>query len=660
MTLQLPRWLSELSLSLASNPQVVLTGNVRDYHVIGGDRSEFNDTVRAVQLGLEGRGIRTVFVYDPVAGLRLLQPVPDADAVRTMLNVIPHTERGPIMPVLEGKQVEPKSMKESLASLMHSVVNAGSSCALVMDYASWLVRSSDQAQSGSDGTTETPNALRRASQLCAEARPKTASGNSGTRLYNPIIWIVRRQTELPAWLLTSPGVRIVSIEEPGKDARRDYGALALCQWDKYRALADDQARDKALDHFASVTEGFTLRQANGIVNLARDRGMALADLPAAQFAYRVGVVESEWEKPALRARIGGQGGQGQDHCLAILSAEVKGQDGATRKAAEIVQRAVMGLAGAESSTTNPNRPKGVLFFAGPTGVGKTLLAKAITGLVFGRPDNYTRFDMSEYSEEHTEARLVGAPPGYVGYSAGGQLTEAVRQRPFSLLLFDEVEKAHPLILDKFLQVLDEGRLTDGSGMTVNFSETIIAFTSNLGILAQRRDEHNQLVTEERVRYTERFPADGSSGLPFVELEKRVRQGVREFFVTGIRRPELLNRIGQGNIVVFDFIDRPTACRILDRAVENVQAVVDSKHGVVVEFGPGIREELHARALTDATLSMGGRGVNSAVEECFVNPLARRLALALGRDGRLPGTRVRVTGFRSDVQLQRTVLDLAWV
>src|SRR5690606_1955709 len=115
-----------------------------------------------------------------------------------------------------------------------------------------------------------------------------------------------------------------------------------------------------------------------------------------------------------------------------------------------------------------------------TGVGKTELAKALAEVLFGAEDAYIRFDMSEFSAEHSEARLIGAPPGYVGHSAGGELTNAVRERPFSVLLFDEIEKAHPRILDKFLQILDEGRLTDGSGSTVHFSESLIVFTSNLG------------------------------------------------------------------------------------------------------------------------------------------------------------------------------------
>ena len=169
---------------------------------------------------------------------------------------------------------------------------------------------------------------------------------------------------------------------------------------------------------------------------------------------------------------------------------MRGQRQAVTKTIDILMRSVMGLTGAQARSSG-NRPRGVLFFAGPTGVGKTELAKTLTQLIFGDDRAYIRFDMSEFAEEHTGARLLGAPPGYIGYDAGGELTNAVREKPFSVVLFDEIEKAHPRILDKFLQILEDGRLTDGRGETAYFSEAILVFTSNLGIFVE--DEHGQRV-----------------------------------------------------------------------------------------------------------------------------------------------------------------------
>ncbi|EQD54596.1 ATPase associated with various cellular activities, AAA-2 domain protein, partial [mine drainage metagenome] len=158
---------------------------------------------------------------------------------------------------------------------------------------------------------------------------------------------------------------------------------------------------------------------------------------------------------------------------AALSARVVGQDEAVHAVAAAVRRARSGLG-------DPNRPMGTFLFIGPTGVGKTELAKALADFLFHSERALVRIDMSEYMEKHSVARLIGAPPGYVGYEEGGQLTEAVRSRPYTVVLFDEVEKAHADVVNVLLQLMDDGRLTDGQGRTVDFRNTIVILTSNLG------------------------------------------------------------------------------------------------------------------------------------------------------------------------------------
>jgi ATP-dependent Clp protease ATP-binding subunit ClpA len=278
----------------------------------------------------------------------------------------------------------------------------------------------------------------------------------------------------------------------------------------------------------------------------------------------------------------------------------------------------------------------VLFFAGPTGVGKTELAKGITELVFGSPENHVRFDMSEFNQSHSDQRLMGAPPGYVGYEVGGELTNAVRQRPFTLILFDEIEKAHHRIMDIFLQILDDGRLTSGRGETAYFTDAILVFTSNLGVYRERPDGVREtLVTQE---------------MDYEEVEARITGAIREFFTFTLNRPEILNRIGK-NIVVFDFIRPKAADGVFRKMLGNVLERLADSRRVTIEMSPESLPVLRDWATRD--LSMGGRGIGNSLEECFVNPLSRELYTL----GPVRGDRIRcraVTGLdgRPVISLER--------
>jgi len=314
--------------------------------------------------------------------------------------------------------------------------------------------------------------------------------------------------------------------------------------------------------------------------------------------YDAGATENPWKKDYLRERIA--------DALPFIEERVRGQRPAVTKTIDILMRSVMGLTGAQARATG-NRPRGVLFFAGPTGVGKTELAKTLTQLIFGDDRAYIRFDMSEFAEEHTGARLLGAPPGYIGYDAGGELTNAVRDKPFSVVLFDEIEKAHPRILDKFLQILDDGRLTDGRGETAYFSEAILVFTSNLGIFVE--DEHGQRVQSVQ-------PGD-----PHPVVEARVRTAIQDYFKFRLSRPEILNRIGD-NIVVFGFITPDIAAQIFDGMLRNVVNRVRDEHKVDLALDETVRDRL--RELCTRDLSNGGRGIGNQLESLFVNPLARAM------------------------------------
>jgi ATP-dependent Clp protease ATP-binding subunit ClpB len=268
-----------------------------------------------------------------------------------------------------------------------------------------------------------------------------------------------------------------------------------------------------------------------------------------------------------------------------LHARVVGQDDAVQAIANAVRRSRSGL-------QDPNRPIGSFIFLGPTGVGKTELARALAEFLFDDETHMVRIDMSEYMEKHSVSRLIGAPPGYVGYDQGGQLTEAVRRRPYSVVLFDEIEKAHPDVFNVLLQLLDDGRLTDGQGRTVDFRNTVIIMTSNVG---------SHLVTDV-----------GESADPET-LRKKVLEELRRTF-----RPEFLNRID--DIVVFHRLQRAELDRIVDLQLERLRKLLRERE-LELELEPAARTFLADEGYDPV---FGARPLKRAIMRYVQDPLAKRL------------------------------------
>ncbi|MBM3959794.1 MAG: AAA family ATPase [SAR202 cluster bacterium] len=290
-----------------------------------------------------------------------------------------------------------------------------------------------------------------------------------------------------------------------------------------------------------------------------------------------------------------------------LHERIIGQDRAIEALADAIRRARAGL-------KDPHRPIGSFIFLGPTGVGKTELAKALTQFLFDDEENMVRIDMSEYQERHTVSRLIGAPPGYVGYGDGGQLTEPVRRRPFRVVLFDEIEKAHPEVFNVLLQVLDDGRLTDAQGRTVDFRNTVIIMTSNLG-------------TEGVAREAVGFKRAGESSS---EERERVRAGVEEALKKAFR-PEFLNRID--DIIVFDSLSQADLIRIVDLVIAEVAERV-RELGVTIELNDAAKQWLAKEGFHRV---YGARPLRRAIERHLENALARRILAGEFRKG----THVRV-------------------
>jgi ATP-dependent Clp protease ATP-binding subunit ClpB len=277
----------------------------------------------------------------------------------------------------------------------------------------------------------------------------------------------------------------------------------------------------------------------------------------------------------------------------ILSAQVIGQTAAVKVVSAAVRRARAGL-------QDPNRPLGSFLFLGPTGVGKTELTKALAQFLFDDPRAMVRLDMSEFMEKHSVARLIGAPPGYVGYEEGGVLTEAVRRRPYQVVLFDEVEKAHGDVFNVLLQVLDDGRLTDGQGRTVDFTNTLIILTSNLGS-----------------QYIAALP----DGAPISEAEPQVMEVVRGHF-----RPEFLNRLDE--IVLFQRLGQEVMAPIVDIQVSRVQALLKDRK-VTLDLTDAARRWL-ARVGYDPVY--GARPLKRTVQKHLQDPLAELILAGDVPDG----------------------------
>jgi ATP-dependent Clp protease ATP-binding subunit ClpA len=573
--MSLPRWAQDLAQAVTVHPHLALWGNVRDLFLVPHESQEaMAGLLETAHLALSDRGYNALLVYDPVTGLRVVPSGPDAAEAAS--EVAEREVAG-----------EPTACsREQLLDIMRRVaVGADRRVGLVIDYASRLVDDPERL-------TEDELAFFTTAQQQAHRATAVPGSDGASAVYNPVIWVAEEESDLPSWLLGSDdSVRTLPVAEPQLRDRVRAGRLLTGL-----LTGPDDSEEETAQSLADLTHGMTLRAVRDVVRLARDRGFGPDELEQAVRAYKVGVMDDPWRQAELRERVVDGERSARESII--------GQESAITHAFDIVKRSVTGLSGAQAGARS-RRPRGVLLLAGPTGTGKTELAKHLTEAVFGVRDAYVRFDMSEFRQEQAEARLLGAPPGYVGYGSGGELTRPVREQPFRLLLFDEMEKAHERVMDNFLQILDDGRLTDGQGDTVHFTETLIVFTTNLGVI--QADEHG--------RPQQRLTPDD----PPEEVEARIRDAIVHHFEHQLNRPELVTRLGD-NIVVFDFIRSEHAPSIFDMQVNNVRERVREEHGVSLELDERARQQLLEAC--SAELARGARGMQVVLESQLVNPLAR--------------------------------------
>ena len=400
-----------------------------------------------------------------------------------------------------------------------------------------------------------------------------------------------------------------------KKIRDDYSA-AQNELDEVRTQMEAAQREYDLNKAAELQYGRvpkleqTLRELEAQLSGAK---YVRLDVDADEIAE----VVSRWTNIPLSRLLEGE----REKLLRLeheLHTRVIGQDEAVTAVADAIRRARAGL-------SDPNRPIGSFIFLGPTGVGKTETAKALAELLFDTEENLIRLDMSEYMERHATARLIGAPPGYIGYDEGGQLTEAVRRRPYSVLLFDEIEKAHPDVFNTLLQLLDDGRLTDSQGRTVDFRNTVVIMTSNIG--------SPQILEASR------------SGADYESVKNTVFNLLQSHF-----RPEFLNRVD--DTIVFHALDRSQVGAIAEIQLGRLRERLAERH-ITLTLSDGAKEQL-ARVGYDPVF--GARPLKRAIQQLIETPLSRKIIAGDIQDGGDVRLEPSVNGFTFEKQQHAEVLN----
>lgn len=580
-----PRWVKDIKRFINIKSQFILSGNIRDIYPFYNQEKVVPLQLKYYMMeSLQTEGFRYFISYDPIDGFSLAQ------------SVTPESEKEVTGFFYDNFGINFKdgyfacSIVKAFDYIKKMVEFKDSFIAVFVEFASRITISSSSL------SVEEKDFFSSFLKLSYTAFPHI-SENDRIPKFNPIFWICDKENDFPSWFyVNNPRIRQVNISRPDFMMRKPFITIVSKAIKGFNEC-EPVLKQELINVFSEATEGMYNSDIMAVTQLARREGLEFEKVAEAVRRYKIGVAEDPWAR-LDRQKIKNARGH--------IEKRIKGQPQAITKALDVIKRSVTGLSGAAHSK-NSGKPRGVLFFAGPTGTGKTELAKAVTELIFGDERAYIRFDMSEFAAEHSDQRLLGAPPGYVGYDAGGELTNAIREKPFSVVLFDEIEKAHSKILDKFLQILEDGRLTDGSGNTVYFSESIIIFTSNLGIYNQNGSGNKTLNVNPQ--------------MPFGEVEAKVREEIDKYFKLNLGRPEILNRIGD-NIIVFDFIRENVASEIFDKIIDNILARLLDQNGIKLILPQKIRSEICRVCVSD--LANGGRGIGNRIETVFLNPLSRAL------------------------------------